>query len=82
MNVSYDELTREAERIIHANQERAACTFNAEQRQFHLDIALGAFVLWTHLASTAALRGQASADQVQFERDRNSFETLLERPAR
>ncbi|WP_186075391.1 hypothetical protein [Burkholderia gladioli] len=74
--LTYDALTRQTERIIRQYMQRAKVTSRLSRQQIYEDVALGAFVLWSHLACEAALATPCLTALRDYEADMVRLEAL------
>ncbi|MBW5286675.1 hypothetical protein [Burkholderia gladioli] len=74
--LTYDALTCQTESVIREYMQRAKAAPCISRQQICEDIALGAFVLWSHLACEAALASPCLTALCDYEADMIRLEAL------
>ncbi|MDN7919308.1 hypothetical protein QZM99_14560 [Burkholderia gladioli] len=74
--VTYDALTYQTESVIREYMQRAKAASCISRQQICEDIALGAFVLWSHVACEAALASSCLTALRDYEADMIRLEAL------
>ncbi len=74
--LTYDTLTCQAERIIRDYMQRANAAPRMSRQQIYEDVALGALILWSHLACEAALASPSLTALRDYEADMIRLRTL------
>lgn len=75
-SLKYNALTRQAEDVIREYMQQAKAPSPISRQQMCEDIALGAFILWSHLACEAALASSSLSALRDYEDDRLRLEAM------
>ncbi len=78
-SLTYDALTRQTEHVIREYMLQASASSRLSRQQIYEDVALGALILWSHLACEAALSSSSLTALRDYEADMIRLEALTRR---
>ncbi|WP_186038830.1 hypothetical protein [Burkholderia gladioli] len=77
-SLTYDAMTRQTVDVIRKYMQQAKASSPISRQQMCEDVALGAFILWSHLACEAALASSSLSALRDYEADRIRLEAMIQ----